>query len=97
MSAYKDVISWNGIIQAHITNGQTNEALHLFRKMASSGILPDEYTYSIILKDLSDLDEGKRIHELLKVCMTSFSKIWLSHLHNNRSNTHNFSYFLELL
>jgi pentatricopeptide repeat protein len=67
---HRDVISWNTMIQAHGSHGQVKEALKLLEEMSTVGMVPDEYTYSIILKVLTDtsrLHDGRIIHNQLKV------------------------------
>lgn len=61
---------WTSMIQAYNTNGQFTEALKIYREMNETGIIPDEYTYSvvlIILAEMADLEEGRRVHANLKV------------------------------
>ena len=51
---------------------QEQEALNLYREMEKIGIIPNEYTYSIILSiiaEMTQLHEGQRIHAKLKVTM----------------------------
>lgn len=42
------VVSWNHVIEWHISNGKVNEALKIFNEMKKRGQFPDSYTYSRI-------------------------------------------------
>ena len=67
---HRDKISWNTMIQAYSNHGQVKEALKLLEEMSSFEIVPDEYTYCIVLKafaETSNLHEGQAIHNMLKV------------------------------
>jgi pentatricopeptide repeat protein len=67
---HRDVVAWTAMIQAYSIHGQTTEALQLFKEMKTQGIVPNEFTYSIILSVLAEqanLHEGQQIHEQLKV------------------------------
>ncbi|XP_057434651.1 putative pentatricopeptide repeat-containing protein At3g15130 [Lotus japonicus] len=64
----RNLVSWNAMIAGytHETNGK--EALNLFQKMQEEGEVPDEYTYSSMLKACSCLGAvggGKQIHAAL--------------------------------
>lgn len=61
---------WTSIIQAYSTNGKLLEALKLYDEMKTIGVALDEYTYSAIIRVLSDLTnwkEGIKIYETLMV------------------------------
>ena len=58
------------MIQAHQVHGQGDKAVKLFEEMYTAGIAPNESTFSIILSivaTMSDLNQGQKIHMLLKV------------------------------
>lgn len=58
------------MIQAYCNHRQVEKALTLLEEMNSAGMTPDEYTYSIVLKTLTDnayFEEGQRIHNKLRV------------------------------
>lgn len=58
------------MIQAYSNSGKYQQALRLYDEMALTGIILDEYTYSIILKilaELTDLEKGQIIYTQLKV------------------------------
>lgn len=64
----KNLVSWNAMIAGYTLKRNGEEALNLFRKMQETGEVPDEYTYSSILKACSCLGavrEGTQIHASL--------------------------------
>ncbi|KAI9097572.1 hypothetical protein K1719_025343 [Acacia pycnantha] len=64
----KNLISWNAMIAGYTLKRHGEEALNLFRKMQERGDIPDEYTYSSILKACSCLGavrEGTQVHASL--------------------------------
>lgn len=64
------VTTWTTMIQAYIINGQLHEAIHHLQRMRDKGIEPNDYTFSVVLNviaDMTNLQEGKRIHTLLNV------------------------------
>lgn len=74
---YKDTIFWNTMLQAYCTNGLWQESQKFFKEMEKI-TEPDEFTYAIILKILTETSnflEGQIIHEQLKVN-------YLSHIHS---------------
>lgn len=63
----RHIVIWNLMISSHVSHGRSKEALELFDKMLVDGILPDEFTFSNILKvfpDLGLLRHGQRAHGL---------------------------------
>ncbi|KAH7429238.1 hypothetical protein KP509_09G038200 [Ceratopteris richardii] len=59
------VFSWTAIISAYASCGKGREALGMYREMWETGIAPDRFTISCILKALStrsNLHEGRKIH-----------------------------------
>ncbi|XP_042379670.1 pentatricopeptide repeat-containing protein At2g33680-like [Zingiber officinale] len=46
----RNVVAWNSVISACFANGKAQEGLRLFLEMGEQGLLPDEYTISILLK-----------------------------------------------
>lgn len=66
----KNLISWNAMIAGYTLKRHGEEALNLFRKMKERGEIPDEYTYSSILKAcncLGAVREGTQIHASLVI------------------------------
>jgi pentatricopeptide repeat protein len=64
------VNTWTAIIRAHNVHGQGQQSLKLFHEMQESGVVPDEYMYTLMLSviaDLTNLQEGQQIHTQMKV------------------------------
>ncbi|KAI3769154.1 hypothetical protein L6452_00254 [Arctium lappa] len=58
----RDVVSWNSIIAGYYSRGFHDCALDLFSKMQTTGVIPSEYTYSIVLSFVQSVHHGKEIH-----------------------------------
>ncbi|XP_075675172.1 pentatricopeptide repeat-containing protein At5g39680 [Castanea sativa] len=61
----RNVVSWTSIMAAYLQNGYFEEALNLFPKMEIEDIMPNEYTYAVLLKSsagLSALGLGDLLH-----------------------------------
>ncbi|XP_051131245.1 pentatricopeptide repeat-containing protein At4g39530-like isoform X2 [Andrographis paniculata] len=61
----KTVVTWTAIIMGFSINGESNVSLNLFRKMVMTGIVPDKYALSCVLKACSMLHMlglGKQVH-----------------------------------
>ncbi|KAL6959666.1 Pentatricopeptide repeat-containing protein [Sarracenia purpurea var. burkii] len=61
----KLVAAWNAMISGYVHNGFVPEALELFRRMHSSGIKHDEFTYSGVLSACANAGlflHGKQVH-----------------------------------
>ncbi|XP_023748443.1 pentatricopeptide repeat-containing protein At5g50990 [Lactuca sativa] len=64
----RDLISWNSMIGGFVKNVQFQEAFGIFKKMLSSNIEPDKFTFSSIITAcarVGALDQAKWIHGLL--------------------------------
>ncbi|KAI3857922.1 hypothetical protein MKW98_011188 [Papaver atlanticum] len=55
--SYKDVVSWTCIISAYVKDGSYREALDLFHNMIKLSEVPNEFTYSSVLRSCSSLFE----------------------------------------
>ncbi|XP_077222597.1 pentatricopeptide repeat (PPR) superfamily protein [Tasmannia lanceolata] len=53
----RDVVSWTGIISAYVRDGNNEQALELFDQMVFSGLTPNEFTFSSVLRSCSSLGE----------------------------------------
>ncbi|XP_042489930.1 pentatricopeptide repeat-containing protein At2g39620 [Macadamia integrifolia] len=63
-SKYNNVL-WNSMIRGYTKSNQNREALKLYHNMSKSGVEPDKYTFTFVLKACtraSDLEEGILIH-----------------------------------
>lgn len=61
----EDVVSWNSMISAYSSNGQSVEALRLLGEMQKSGLAPNSYTFVAALQaceDSSFSKQGMLIH-----------------------------------
>lgn len=64
----RDLVAWNSVINGFASNGKPNEALTLFREMASGGVEPDGYTMVSLFSacaELGALALGRRAHTYL--------------------------------
>lgn len=53
----KDVVSWTVLMTAYVRNRDHWSALQVFESMLSSGGIPNEFTFSAVLRSCSDLGE----------------------------------------
>eukprot|EP01018_Ginkgo_biloba_P022395 Gb_02037 [translate_table: standard] len=61
-----NVFSWNAMIRGYAAQANSEEVLALYHEMQQSGIRPDSFTFSCVLKacgSLGALQQGKDIHE----------------------------------
>ncbi|GMH06430.1 hypothetical protein Nepgr_008270 [Nepenthes gracilis] len=61
----KDAMAWNCIISGNLKNKRINEGLYLFSRMLTSGVVPTEFTYSMVLSGcarLGDYSCGQLTH-----------------------------------
>ncbi|KAF3446855.1 hypothetical protein FNV43_RR12035 [Rhamnella rubrinervis] len=60
-----DIVLWTSMIGGYVQNGENEEALSLFCRMQTEGIMPNELTMTSVLKAcscLAALEQGKQIH-----------------------------------
>jgi pentatricopeptide repeat protein len=58
------------MIQAYRIHEQWSEAWEIYKEMENTGVAPIEYTFSAtlsVLAEMTNLQEGQRIHQKLKV------------------------------
>ncbi|WOL13378.1 hypothetical protein Cni_G22148 [Canna indica] len=56
---------WNTMIRAHVERGQHADSLHLYGQMLAAGFLPNNYTFSFLLRaciDRNSLRDGRKFH-----------------------------------
>eukprot|EP01018_Ginkgo_biloba_P037865 Gb_08118 [translate_table: standard] len=61
----RDVVSWTTMIQGHTQRGNCEDALKLFGQMQSTGMKPDEFVFSSVLRacaSVAAFEQGKQIH-----------------------------------
>ncbi|KAK2993069.1 hypothetical protein RJ640_025724 [Escallonia rubra] len=65
---YKSNLSWNAILRGFVDAGHFSKAVELYHSMLRLGLVPDNYTYPLILKacsGLSALEEGRKVQDLI--------------------------------
>ncbi|CBI36364.3 unnamed protein product, partial [Vitis vinifera] len=66
--AERNAYSWNSMIEGYQQNGETQEALRLFKQMQLNGIKPDCFSLSSMLSScvsLSDSQKGRELHNFI--------------------------------
>ncbi|KAI5068372.1 hypothetical protein GOP47_0016717 [Adiantum capillus-veneris] len=66
-----DVVSWTAMINAYVQNGESNEAILLYRQMKLRGTLPNEMTFASIVDACNlnySLTEGQQLHQETIAC-----------------------------
>lgn len=61
----RNMVSWTALMAAYFQNGYFEEALHLLSTMEVEGIMPNEYTFAVLLNSsagLSALRLGDQLH-----------------------------------
>ncbi|XXG40446.1 hypothetical protein AAC387_Pa01g1159 [Persea americana] len=64
----RNLISWNAMISGYANDGDGRMSISLFQRLLEQGQVPDEFTFSSVLKacgSLGAFSEGKQIHALL--------------------------------
>ncbi|KAK6916964.1 Pentatricopeptide repeat [Dillenia turbinata] len=73
---HRTTFIWNTIIRAFAEKNKPFDALSLYKQMLHSGFLPNNYTFSFVLRacnDLSDVGFGLRVHaQIVKLGWESF-------------------------
>ena len=67
-SPIKDVVSWTIIISGYVKHELCDEAMDMFARMHVEGMMPNHYTYNIIVNACANIpciEAGKRIHACL--------------------------------
>ncbi|KAK3026941.1 hypothetical protein RJ639_040347 [Escallonia herrerae] len=65
---YKSNLSSNAILRGFVDAGHFSKAVELYHSMLRLGLVPDNYTYPLILKacsGLSALEEGRKVQDLV--------------------------------
>ncbi|XP_022971664.1 pentatricopeptide repeat-containing protein At3g50420 [Cucurbita maxima] len=61
----KDIVAWNSMIFGNLKNDKLNEALRLFNEMLGIGLVPTQFTYSMVLNICcrnGDWQFGRLVH-----------------------------------
>ncbi|CAK9182321.1 unnamed protein product [Ilex paraguariensis] len=65
----KSNVAWNGILRGFIDGGQFSQVIELYHLMLTQGMVPDNFTYPLILKacsGLSAVEQGRKVQELIQ-------------------------------
>ncbi|KAK6260431.1 Pentatricopeptide repeat - like 10 [Theobroma cacao] len=61
-------LAWNGILRGFLDVGRFSKAIEFYHLMISQGLIPDNFTYPLVLKaciELNDLEEGKKVRDFI--------------------------------
>ncbi|XP_031113966.1 pentatricopeptide repeat-containing protein At4g38150-like [Ipomoea triloba] len=73
-SEMPDVVAHTAVIEAYCDAGQPKEAHKVYQRMLASGVLPNAYTYSVLIKSLATSGEPKLVKEAKKYVMEMVEK-----------------------
>ncbi|XP_020532202.1 pentatricopeptide repeat-containing protein At1g19720 isoform X1 [Amborella trichopoda] len=62
----KDLVSWNSIISGHFKNGNTEEAINLFKQMQVEGIKPGVVTFNIMISSYNQMGNCDLAFDLME-------------------------------
>lgn len=69
-----DVVAHTAVIEAYANAGQSKEALKTFLRMLASGVPPNAYTYTVLIKGLATGDDAKHLGDAKKYLMEMIGK-----------------------
>ncbi|KAF8008227.1 hypothetical protein BT93_K2028 [Corymbia citriodora subsp. variegata] len=72
----KSNVAYNAILRGFVSAEQFSKAINFFRWMLREEVIPDNFTYPIILKacsGLNDLEAGRNVYDLIKFNETKFN------------------------
>ncbi|KAL5729744.1 thymidine kinase [Ranunculus cassubicifolius] len=64
----KCLVSWNAMISGYVQNGREDVGLDFYKRMRSSGITADQFTFASVFRAcalLSTLEQGKQAHGVM--------------------------------
>ncbi|KAK6915759.1 Pentatricopeptide repeat [Dillenia turbinata] len=67
-----EVIAHTSVIEVYVNAGQAKEALKVYMRMLACGVLPNAYTYSVLIKGLAS--DGKMLGEAKKYLLEMMNK-----------------------
>ncbi|XP_016473875.1 uncharacterized protein LOC107795709 [Nicotiana tabacum] len=73
-SQMPDVVAHTAVIEAYANAGQPKEAHKVYLRMLANGVLPNAYTYSVLIKSLAESGEGKLAKEAKKYVLEMVEK-----------------------
>lgn len=69
-----EVVAHTAVIEAYANAGQAKEALKVFMRMLASGVLPNAYTYSVLVRGLVESEDVKFVKEAKKYVVEMVEK-----------------------
>lgn len=61
-----DVVAHTAVMEAYVNAGQPKEAHKVYLRMLASGVLPNAYTYRVVIKGLAESGDVKMVKEAKK-------------------------------
>ncbi|KAG8363994.1 hypothetical protein BUALT_Bualt19G0080200 [Buddleja alternifolia] len=61
-----DVVAHTAVMEAYVDAGQAKEAQKVYLRMLSSGVLPNAYTYRVVIRGLAESGDVKMVKEAKK-------------------------------
>lgn len=61
-----DVVAHTAVVEAYVNAGQAKEAHKVFLRMLASGVLPNAYTYRVVIRGLAESGDVKLMKEAKK-------------------------------
>ncbi|CAI9770195.1 unnamed protein product [Fraxinus pennsylvanica] len=61
-----DVVAHTAVIEAYMQANQPKEAHKVYMRMLASGVLPNAYTYRVLIRGLAESEEAKMVKEAKK-------------------------------
>lgn len=58
-----NVVAHTAVIEAYVNAGRAKEALKVYKRMLRRGVMPNAYTYSMLVKGLVGCGDGKMVEE----------------------------------
>ncbi|KAL7082261.1 hypothetical protein ACP275_14G088600 [Erythranthe tilingii] len=58
-----DVVAHTTVIEAYVNAGQPKEARKVYLRMLSGGVLPNAYTYAVVVKGLAESGDSKMVKD----------------------------------
>ncbi|KAL8027297.1 hypothetical protein ABFX02_14G086400 [Erythranthe guttata] len=58
-----DVVAHTAVIEAYVNAGQPKEARNVYLRMLASGVLPNAYTYAVVVKGLAESGDSKMVKD----------------------------------
>ncbi|KAL1833366.1 hypothetical protein DCAR_0103456 [Daucus carota subsp. sativus] len=69
-----DVVAHTAVVDAYVNAGQAKEGLNTYLRMVNSGIRPNAYTYSVLIKGLALSGDKKLFKEVKKIVVEMMGK-----------------------